>query len=138
MNTAIAGLIARRSSALGDARAAVTGHCPELGVALDQAAQVPVSDMRVDGWDQGYTIVTTQTAFAALASGQAFEDALIEVVNKGGDADTNGAVAGALLGARDGYQAIPIRWREGLLARDRIVAVADALWRLSNHDHMES
>jgi ADP-ribosylglycohydrolase len=85
--------------------------------------------MRVDGHDQGYTIVTTQIAFAALASGTPFEDALIEVVNKGGDADTNGAVAGALLGARDGYRAIPARWRDGLLNRDRIIAVADDLWQ---------
>jgi ADP-ribosyl-[dinitrogen reductase] hydrolase len=131
VNTAIASLVAGRRSAIEDARSAVRGRSPELDAALEHALEVPVNDMRVDGPDQGYTIVTTQIAFAALASGKPFEDALIEVVSKGGDADTNGAVAGALLGARDGYRAISARWRDGLLNRDRIVAVADELWRLT-------
>ncbi len=34
------------------------------------------------------------------------------VIEAGGDTDTNGAVAGALLGARFGLGAIPQRWRE--------------------------
>jgi ADP-ribosylglycohydrolase len=55
----------------------------------------------------------------------------VSVVSKGGDADTNGAVTGALLGARDGYEAVPARWRDGLLARDELVGLADALWRLT-------
>jgi ADP-ribosyl-[dinitrogen reductase] hydrolase len=131
VNIALAGLIAGRESAIGDARSAVRGMSPELDTALEQALEVPVDGMRVDGPDQGYTIVTTQIAFAALASGRPFEDALIEVVSKGGDADTNGAVAGALLGARDGYRAIPARWRDSLLNRDHIIAVADNLWQIA-------
>ena len=40
------------------------------------------------------------------------------VVSAGGDTDTNGAVAGAVLGARFGCRAIPPRWR-GAVARLR-------------------
>jgi ADP-ribosyl-[dinitrogen reductase] hydrolase len=36
------------------------------------------------------------------------------VVNLGNDADTAGAVVGALAGAAYGLEAIPLRWREAL------------------------
>ena len=32
-----------------------------------------------------------------------------------GDADTNGAVAGALLGCKIGYSNLPSSWKDGLL-----------------------
>ena len=38
------------------------------------------------------------------------ERGLVSIVNAGGDTDTNAAVAGGLLGARDGARAIPPRW----------------------------
>ena len=56
-----------------------------------------------------------------------FESALVEIVNRGGDCDTVGAVAGALAGARYGAAAIPARWLEPLLVRERVTAVADDL-----------
>lgn len=52
-----------------------------------------------------------------------FEEGLLAVVNEGGDADTNGAVAGSLLGAKYGYDAIPPRYIEGLKHKD-------VLWRI--------
>jgi ADP-ribosylglycohydrolase len=36
-------------------------------------------------------------------------------VNRGGDADTNGAIAGALAGALHGERAIPETWRRTVL-----------------------
>ena len=56
-----------------------------------------------------------------------FEGALVEIVNRGGDCDTVGAIAGALAGARYGADAIPARWLEPLLVRERVTALADAL-----------
>ena len=44
-----------------------------------------------------------------------FEAALIDTVNRGGDADTNGAIVGALFGARFGYEAIPEQWETRVL-----------------------
>ena len=43
-----------------------------------------------------------------------FEECLIDVVNRGGDADTTGAIAGMLAGARYGGDAIPARWLKAL------------------------
>ena len=36
-----------------------------------------------------------------------FEEGLLAIVNEGGDADTNGAIACAILGAKFGYSSIP-------------------------------
>ena len=36
-----------------------------------------------------------------------FEEGLLSVVNEGGDADTNGAIACAILGAKFGFSSIP-------------------------------
>jgi len=62
----------------------------------------------------GYVLGTLGVGVWALCSGLNFEDALVEVVNLGGDADTTGAVAGGLLGAYHGASAIPTRWTEAL------------------------
>ena len=56
-----------------------------------------------------------------------FEGGLTWAVNLGGDADTNGAVAGALLGARFGSRGILARWLDLLEPRDELVRLADAL-----------
>ena len=54
------------------------------------------------------------TAIYAAAAHARFEDALGFAVRCGGDADTIGAMAGAIAGARDGATAIPTRWRDTL------------------------
>jgi ADP-ribosyl-[dinitrogen reductase] hydrolase len=73
-------------------------------------------------------------ASAALRTAASFEEGLTWAINLGGDADTNGAVAGALLGARFGARAIPARWLEQLLARDEAAALADRLIALAGQD----
>ena len=40
---------------------------------------------------------------------------ILKIVLSGGDADTNAAVAGAILGAKFGINQIPDEWRNGLL-----------------------
>lgn len=62
----------------------------------------------------GYTLKTLSAALWALWHPTNFVDGLVAVVNEGGDADTNGAPAGAVLGARFGYSAIPAEYTEGL------------------------
>lgn len=68
-------------------------------------------------------------AIGALRDGDriGLEEAIIAVANRGGDADTNAAIAGGLLGARHGAQAVPRRWREALEQRTRLVSLADEL-----------
>ena len=56
-------------------------------------------------------------------------EAVLEAVNLGGDADTIGAMAGALAGARHGAKAFPRHWvdalEEGAMGRSRLLELAD-------------
>lgn len=62
----------------------------------------------------GFVVETLQAVFQAFFATENFEDCLVDVVNRGGDADTTGAIAGMLAGARYGLAAIPRRWRNDL------------------------
>jgi len=62
-----------------------------------------------------WAIVALQNAFFRLRS-ESFEEALVRTIGCGGDTDTNAAVAGALLGAAHGRDAIPSRWMLAVLA----------------------
>ena len=64
---------------------------------------------------QGFVRVAFRLAFWELTHAPSFEAALIDVVNRGGDADTNGAITGALLGAAHGDSGIPARWSRAVL-----------------------
>ena len=59
---------------------------------------------------RGWVRLALQNAFCHLRRGATVEDALVTTVGKGGDTDTNAAIAGALLGAADGLGRIPSRW----------------------------
>lgn len=47
-----------------------------------------------------------------------FRKALTDVIREGGDADTNGAVAGAMLGAKEGWEGLPEALRDDLRCRE--------------------
>jgi ADP-ribosyl-[dinitrogen reductase] hydrolase len=66
------------------------------------------------GKTSGYIVHTVQTVFDGFFSTGSFEDCLVRVVNRGGDADTTGALAGQLAGALHGVQGIPARWLKKL------------------------
>jgi ADP-ribosyl-[dinitrogen reductase] hydrolase len=68
----------------------------------------------------GYVMLCLERALTALRDARSFEEGLVEVVNLGGDADTNGAVAGALLGARFGEEALPVRWLAAMRALEAV------------------
>ncbi|MDR1687454.1 MAG: ADP-ribosylglycohydrolase family protein [Clostridiales bacterium] len=58
----------------------------------------------------GYAINSAVCAINAIRDTGSFEDALVQAVNLGGDADTIGAITGGLAGALYGADAIPQRW----------------------------
>lgn len=62
----------------------------------------------------GYTLLTLSAALWCYWHSPTFIDGLLSVVNEGGDADTNGAVACAILGAKFGYMSIPHYYIEEL------------------------
>lgn len=79
--------------------------------AVRGAAGAEVGDVRADDDSKGFTLLTLRLALIALWRAPGFEQGLRGIVEAGGDTDTNGAAAGAVLGARFGIDAIPARWR---------------------------
>jgi ADP-ribosyl-[dinitrogen reductase] hydrolase len=66
------------------------------------------------GLATGYVVDTLQTVLHHLFTTRSFEDCLVAVVNRGGDADTTGAIAGAIAGAYYGPEGLPARWLKRL------------------------
>jgi ADP-ribosyl-[dinitrogen reductase] hydrolase len=62
----------------------------------------------------GWVVETMQAVLQSLLATDSFENCLIDVVNRGGDADTTGAIAGMLAGAIYGREALPARWLKAL------------------------
>ncbi|KAF2996855.1 hypothetical protein E8E13_004092 [Curvularia kusanoi] len=58
---------------------------------------------------------------------QLFEKSMVQLVMEGGDADTNGAAAGALLGAYLGYANLPSHWKFGLADNEWLMGKAERL-----------
>ncbi|WP_210394813.1 ADP-ribosyl-[dinitrogen reductase] hydrolase [Motiliproteus sediminis] len=77
----------------------------------------------------GFIGDTLRVVFEGLFDTGSFEDCLVEVVNRGGDADTTGAIAGMLAGACYGERAIPARWLKALDGeiRREVVQQAESL-----------
>jgi ADP-ribosyl-[dinitrogen reductase] hydrolase len=86
----------------------------------------------IDGPDQGFCLFTAGVALQALLRGGDAETELRRVVSLGGDTDTNAAVAGTLLGARDGEGGLPSAWLERLREAEAIRAEAVALVPLAS------
>ncbi len=120
----------RARETLGDALAPFGIDAPartKMTQALDVSDITMPEEIGLDGQDMGYTLKTMRVALWCARRATDFEEALIAVVNAGGDTDTNGAVAGAVLGARFGIEAIPRRWREQV-ASLRVDRVAMEVW----------
>lgn len=72
----------------------------------------------------GYIVDSMRALLQALDLNDSFESALIDVVNRGGDADTTAAILGSIMGALCGLSGLPPRW---LRALDALVCTR-AIW----------
>lgn len=75
----------------------------------------------------GYVLDSLSLAVAAVLDTRPLPDVLIDIVRIGNDTDSNGAIAGGLLGARDGAEAIPPQWMDVLQFADEFRAAAAKL-----------
>jgi ADP-ribosylglycohydrolase len=78
----------------------------------------------------GFVRVAFRLAFWHLVHTPSWRDAVIDVASRGADADTNAAITGALLGARDGITAIPQAWVDRVLA---VTQPGPADWADAHH-----
>lgn len=112
------------------AAAALRAEDGSLAADVEKAASALDQDLALAGSDdpglytpgvhihdvQGFVRVAFRLAFWELLHAPDFRSGLVDVVNRGGDSDTNGAIAGALLGSFHGERAIPRGWRDRVLA----------------------
>ncbi|KAI8895502.1 ADP-ribosylglycohydrolase-domain-containing protein [Globomyces pollinis-pini] len=99
---------------------------PEKYCFVDDLVQLKVDD----GSKIGYTYLCLGTALWALkkvVNGQSYKDVITELTMAGGDADTNCAVAGALIGSYLGYKELPEDWVSGLANGDWLMSKGEAV-----------
>jgi ADP-ribosyl-[dinitrogen reductase] hydrolase len=112
-------------AAVVEAVGAVAAH--EGGEELEFLVGEAGRSRPVDGPDMGFTLFAAAIGLRTAVEAPDVETGLREVVGLGGDTDTNAAVAGALLGARHGWGALPAAWLDRLADRPQLEAEAEAL-----------
>ena len=86
-------------------------------------------DDRAKGKGSGYVVDALRSARWATEQG-GYEDVVKSAILLGNDTDTTACIAGGIAGLRDGVDAIPTRWREGLRGGDLLRPLLDALLSL--------
>jgi len=85
---------------------------PLMKAILDAAHSAPADYEHLRGW----VIIAFQNALWQLLNAPSLEEGVVDTVMRGGDTDTNAAIAGALLGAAYGRNALPRQWVEEILS----------------------
>jgi ADP-ribosyl-[dinitrogen reductase] hydrolase len=77
--------------------------------------------------EYGHVVHCVEIACWCAVHRPSLEEALIFLAEAGGDTDTNAAVAGALLGAREGVAGVPPRWLDQIVDARGIGELAERL-----------
>lgn len=101
----------------------------DLDTALEPDPEVYNESLSVQR-TAGFVRVAFRLAFWHVVHTPSWRAALVDVASRGGDADTNAAIAGALLGARDGVLAIPAAWIDRVLGVEQ---PGPADWAAAHH-----
>jgi ADP-ribosyl-[dinitrogen reductase] hydrolase len=125
LNLTVAGLLDDADAPLQDALDYVGSDAPgELVAALEPLARGdPPSTLETSG----YVVHSLQTALHDGLTADSAEDAIVTAVNRGGDTDTIGAIAGAVAGARFGASQLPDRWLAAIDETDELELLAEQL-----------
>ena len=89
---------------------------------VELAYQNSIETLRLDEQGKiGYTLKTMSAALWAYNYSTDFYSGLRNIIEQGGDADTNGAVTGALLGLKFGLNSIPKHLIDNLIGKDVLI-----------------
>jgi ADP-ribosyl-[dinitrogen reductase] hydrolase len=125
LNLTVAGLLEDVDTALQDALDYVGADAPdELVTALEPLAR---GDSPGTLETSGYVVHSLQTALHDGLVSDSAEEAVVTAVNRGGDTDTIGAIAGAVAGARFGASQLPDRWLNAIDETDELETLAKRL-----------
>ncbi|WP_066415212.1 ADP-ribosylglycohydrolase family protein [Halorubrum aethiopicum] len=125
LNLTVAGLLEDVDTPLQDALDYVSVDAPdELVTALEPLAR---GDSPGTLETSGYVVHSLQTALHDGLVSDSAEEAVVTAVNRGGDTDTIGAIAGAVAGARFGASQLPDRWLNAIDETDELETLAKRL-----------
>jgi ADP-ribosyl-[dinitrogen reductase] hydrolase len=108
------------------------------GLSLNEAKVIAIaggtfcSKSRDEVRGTGYCVDSLEAALWCFNSTSNFEDAVLEAVNLGDDADTTGAIVGQIAGAYYGVDGIPGHWIEKIRMRPEIEQLALSLLEASS------
>lgn len=119
-------LLSKTKSEVRKAAVDWSAQYPEHSIATQAAVEQVFQDLDFAGRDDpeiygpdihihataGSARLTTRLAFWHLLHESSVEEALIDVINRGGASATHAAVTGALLGALAGADAFPEEWKD--------------------------
>lgn len=101
---------------------------PELHHEVADALAQPADTSAADLDTSGYVVSSLRCAVWAIRQPEPAPDVLVDLVNRGDDADTTGAIAGGLLGlAMATSDRWPHEWTDPLEYRNRLVTAAPQL-----------
>ncbi|NBC19243.1 MAG: hypothetical protein GVY18_18210 [Bacteroidetes bacterium] len=104
-----------------------TSASDQLRTLTDHLDEFPLDLQEVCGDTSARADESWPFAVAMFARNPGLQEAtLLSAINVGGDADTIGAMVGALLGGLNGWSGFPDAWREGLEDAARLEAEAEA------------
>jgi len=125
LNLTVAGLLENADTPLQDALDYVGADAPdELVTALRPLVR---GDSPGTLETSGYVVHSLQTALHDGLFADSAEEAIVTAVNRGGDTDTIGAIAGAVAGARFGASQLPDRWLGAIDEVDELETLAERL-----------
>ena len=127
LNLTIAGLLANSETPLQDALDEVDNAPEELTAALEHIVRGESPNLQTSG----YVVHSLQTALHDGLLADTATEAIVTAVNRGGDTDTIGAIAGAVAGARFGASQLPDRWLSAIDETDELNTLADQLVELA-------
>jgi ADP-ribosylglycohydrolase len=99
----------------------------QLGCRIQPAIVAATGNIPLDDEACGFVLESLSLAVSGILDPRPLSEVLIDIVRIGNDTDTNAAIAGGLLGARDGASAIPPRWRALLQFGDEFTDAAAVL-----------
>ena len=98
----------------GELRQALAAIREDLRMAAENDPDLYGDEVNLER-QQGFVRVALRLAFWELLHAPTFKAAVLDAANRGGDADTNAAIVGALVGSHSGIQGLPPDWQATVL-----------------------
>lgn len=129
LNLTLAGILDGTTNPLERALNILDGRAPtEMIEALRPICEMnPDTPTNLMDEPSGHVLNTLRASLSYGLSAESAESGIITAINAGGDADTIGAITGAIVGARFGADELPERWLSVIEEREDLTRLSHSL-----------